>query len=407
MFLFGAATSSHQVEGGNHNNWSEWEEKTAEGRAESAKQREWPDYLLSGYPSPRKKENYISGIAADHYHRYEEDFDIAQSLGHTAHRFSIEWSRIEPKEGKFDEQEIDHYRNVIKALHARGMEPFVTLWHWTIPVWFAEKGGWESSECVHYFSRYVKKIITDLGDDVHFWITLNEPEVNTSISYILGNWPPQKKSISAYLRVLLNLVRGHKSAYRIIKKQYPDAEVGIAKHNTDFEAADNKTVNRFLKFLGDWWWNSYFLDRIADYQDFIGLNHYFHNLVDYGFEKNKKKIVSDMGWEIHPKSIYVVLKDLAKYEKPIYIMENGVADARDVYRESFIRETLEWVKKAKREGVDVRGYLYWSLLDNFEWADGFWPRFGLVAVDYKTMERHIRPSAYAYKKMIEEWKEKS
>lgn len=407
MFLFGASTSSHQVEGGNHNNWSEWEEKTAEEKTESAKKRRWPEYLLNAYPSPYQKENYISGIATDHYHRYEEDFDIARSLGHNAHRFSIAWSRIEPKEGKFDEKEIEHYRNVIAALRARGMEPFITLWHWAVPVWFAEKGGWESPECVSYFSRFVEKIVSELGDNVHFWITLNEPEIFTSTSYLLGNWPPQKKSLVAYLAVLRNLIRGHKSAYKIIKKQYPNAEIGIAKNNIDFEAMGGKMVNRFLKFFGDWWWNSYFLDRIVGYQDFIGLNHYFHSGINYGFEKHEKKVVSDVGWEIYPKSIYAVLKDLTRYEKPIYVTENGVADAQDIYRGRLIKESLEWVKKAQQEGVDVRGYLHWSLLDNFEWADGFWPRFGLVAVDYKTLECHIRPSAFVYKKIIEEWEEDS
>ena len=142
MFYFGAATSSHQVEGGNHNDWSEWELKTAGEKVLAAKNKKWPDYIVNSYPSPYDEKNYVSGAACDHYNRYEKDFDIAKSLGHNAHRFSVEWSRIEPEEGKFNEEEIEHYRDVVKALRIRGMEPFVTLWHWTVPVWFAEKGGW-------------------------------------------------------------------------------------------------------------------------------------------------------------------------------------------------------------------------------------------------------------------------
>ncbi len=403
MFYFGAATSSHQVEGGNHNDWSEWELKTAGEKVLAAKKKKWPDYIANSYPSPQSEENYISGAACDHYDRYEKDFDIAKSLGHNAHRFSIEWSRIEPEEGKFNEEEIDHYREVVRALRVRGMEPFVTLWHWTVPIWFAQKGGWEKRENVKYFTRYAERIVSALDDNVKFWITLNEPDVNPSFAYLLGNWPPQKRSLIAYFRVIRNLAAGHNSAYKIIKNKFPESEIGIAKHNTHFEAMDKNPVNRFIKFMTDWWWNEYFLDRISERQDFIGLNHYFHSLIDWGLNKNKNEKVSDMGWEIHPESMFHVLKDLKKYGRPIYITENGVADARDTYREAFIRETLGWVRKAMGEGADVRGYFHWSLLDNFEWANGFWPRFGLVAVDYKTLERKIRPSALVYKKLIEDW----
>jgi len=401
MFYFGAATSSHQVEGGNHNDWSEWELKTAGKKALSAKNKKWPDYIADSYPSPKSEENYISGIACDHYHQYEKDFDIAKSLGHNAHRFSIEWSRIEPEEGKFDEKEIEHYRRVIHALRARGLEPFVTLWHWVVPVWFAKKDGWENRENIHCFARYTEKIVSELGNDVNFWITLNEPEVNTSMAYISGTWPPQKKSLIVYWRVMHNLIRGHRLAHRIIKEKFPGANIGIAKNNFFFESAGNP-INKFKKACSDWWWNHYFLNRIRDCQDFIGLNHYFHR--KYGPSQNKMTFdITDINWEIYPEGIYHVLKDLARYKKPVYITENGVADVRDAYRETFIRGTLGWIKKAMGEGVDIRGYFHWSLLDNFEWANGFWPRFGLVAVDYKTLERKIRPSAFVYKKMIEDW----
>lgn len=367
-FLWGAATSAYQVEGGINN--CDWAKV------------------------------YPAGIACDHYNRYEEDFDIAKSLGHNAHRFSIEWSRIEPEEGKFDEKEIEHYRNVIKALRARGMEPFVTLWHWTLPYWVAKMGGWEKRKTIKYFERYVEKIIEELGNDVKFWITLNEPEIYSGNSYLKGIWTPQKKNFISYFLVTCNLIKAHRKAYEIIKKINPAAQAGIAKNNIYFEAYQNKFVNRLLKKIIDWWWNFYFLNQIKNEQDFIGLNHYFHNRINRGFNKNENKKISDMGWELYPEAIYYVLKDLRKYNKPIYITENGLADAADKNREWFIKESLKNIHKAIQEGVDVRGYLYWSLLDNFEWDKGFWPRFGLVEIDYKTMERKIRPSAREYKKIV-------
>jgi beta-glucosidase len=411
MFLIGAATSSHQVEGNNHNDWTEWEKRTAGKSASDARKRNWPEHILNSYPSPLDEKNYVSGLACDHYRRYREDFKLARSLGHTAHRFSIEWSRIEPREGEFDEKEIAHYRDVIAAIRENGMEPFVTLWHWTVPLWFAEKGGWASSGSAKYFSRYAGKVVSALGDGVKFWITLNEPEANTILAYLLGKWPPQKRSPIKYFMVMNNLIGGHNAAYDVIKRIYPDSKVGIAKHNAHFDIAHGGILNRFLEFGANWWWNEFFINRISKHQDFIGLNYYFHVLVKNGFSgfdesdvKNKR--ISDMNFEIHPEGIYHVLKGLKKYRKPVYITENGIADIHDRHREAFLRETLDWVKKAMGEGVDVRGYLYWSLLDNFEWAFGFWPRFGLVEIDYKNnLERRIRPSAFHYKKMIEEWKD--
>jgi beta-glucosidase len=392
-FLWGAATSSHQVEGGNRNDWTEWEAQSAKLKVESAKFKNWQDFILKNYPNPLQEENYISGRACDHYHRFREDFDIAKSLGHNAHRFSIEWSRIEPEEGKFNEREIEHYREVISALRERGMEPFVTLWHWTLPLWVRDKGGVENKNFPKYFSSYVEKILYAFKDDVRFWITLNEPEIYTFDSYVKGVWPPQKRSLVSALRVIRNLVRSHKLAHEKIYAIAKDARVGIAKNNIYFDNLLAPFLNRV--------WNFWFLDKISSTQDFIGLNYYFRGR-GYSLKKNEDKEVSDMGWESYPEGVYPVLKDLQKYNRPIYITENGIADARDEKRAQFIKDHLRRVVKAMQEGVDVRGYFYWSLLDNFEWDKGFWPRFGLVEVDYKTLERKIRPSAWAYRRIIEE-----
>ena len=388
-FLCGAATSAHQVEGSNHNDWTEWEKENA---ARLSKKNE------GKYPP----ENFISGRACDHYSRYEEDFDLAKKLGHNTHRFSIEWSRIEPEEGKFSELEIEHYRSVIRALRARGLEPFVTLWHWTMPTWFVEIGAFEKRANIEYFARFCQRIVKKFSGEVTFWITINEPEIYAGNSYLKGVWPPQNKNFISYIKVLTNLIKSHKNIYEIIKKYDSKAQIGITKNNIYFEAYQNKIGNRILKKFIDWWLNFYFLNRIKKYQDFIGLNHYFHNRIkNFKFNQNENKKISDMGWELYPESIYYVLRSLKRYNQPIYITENGLADAEDKNREWFIKESLKNIHKAISEGVDVRGYLYWSLLDNFEWDKGFWPRFGLVEINYRTLERRIRPSAWEYKKIIE------
>ena len=396
-FLWGAATASHQVEGNNRNNWSEWEQKNAQRLARESEQVfKYNPHWSKFRDAATDPANYISGYACDHYQRYEEDFDLAQSLGHTAHRFSLEWSRIEPEEGVFDERAIDHYRQVIRALRTRHMEPFVTLWHWTHPTWLEAKGSFKSKDFPRYFQRYTEKVIAALGSEVTFWITLNEPDVVASHAYLKGQWPPQEKNFFAYIKSLRNLIDAHKRVYSIIKKTAPNAQVGIAKHQVAFETAQPTLWNAFLRAGAHYVWNRWFLDRIAKHQDFIGLNHYNRNVIDNGFSKNPNEQQTDFGWELHPESIYQSLIELKPYKKPIYITENGIADASDTLRPIFIQRAIAAVHRAIADGVDVRGYLYWSLLDNFEWDKGFWPRFGLIAIDYTTLTRTIRPSALLY-----------
>ncbi len=263
-------------------------------------------------------------------------------------------------------------------------------------------GGWKNKKTIYYFCRYIKKISQHLKGRVKFLITLNEPEIYASASYYQGIWPPQEKSWFSYLKVLNNIIRAHEKAYKIIKKISPRFKVSIAKNNVYFAAEKNNPLNRFLKWLGNWWWNFYLLNRLKGELDFIGLNHYFYNLIDHGYNQNLNRIVSDLGWELLPQSIYYVLRDLKKYKKPIYIIENGLADSSDFRRKWYLKETLSNVHRAIHEGVDVRGYLHWSLLDNFEWDKGFWPRFGLIEIDYQTFARKIRPSAYDYAKIIKD-----
>lgn len=394
-FFWGAATSAHQVEGGNLNDWSEWEKENAERLSHESGGK---------YPP----ENYISGKACDHYNRYEEDFDIAKQLGHNAHRFSIEWSRVEPEEGKFDEKEIEHYWNVIRALRERGMEPFVTLWHWTVPSWFQKKGGWLESNASQTFGRFVERMAKEFGSDVQFWCTLNEPVVFVSYGYLAGIRPPQQKSAWQTVRVFHRLASAHRRAYRILHRIARERQtacfVGIAKHNKYFVFADARMINSLLTALVRFLWNDAFLLHIWGYHDFVGLNYYNKNVIDFGWNKPRKGLYN---LEISAEGFFTALMDLARWQKPIYVLENGLDDLKDAYRAKFIRDHLVALEKARQQGADVRGYFHWSLLDNFEWENGFWPRFGLVEVDYsasggKTLERHVRPSAWEYKKIIEE-----
>ncbi len=382
-FLWGCATSAYQTEGGIKN--SDW-----------AKFKD-------------------AGIACDHYHRYEEDFDLLKKLNQNAYRFSIEWSRIEPKEGEFDKKEIQHYKKVISALKKRKIVPFIVLYHFSLPLWFQQKGGWICSDSPKYFARYTRKITQELKG-VEFWMTINEPMVYVVNSYLKGKWPPFKKNFLATQKVTANLIEAHKAAFQIIHSIQKKAKVGISKNIVCFLPYRNKALNRFLAYLADYFWNDYFLDHIKDYQDFVGLNYYFYNQIKFRLKKkislksfpiefyncDEKKEVSDIGWRIHPEGIYWAIKDVSEFEKPIYITENGLADARDRLRKSFIRDHLYWVHKAIKEGEDVRGYFHWSLIDNFEWEKGFGPRFGLVEVDYNTLARKPRPSAFYYAKVSKE-----
>lgn len=382
-FLWGSAVAAYQVEGGIENcDWS-WE--------------------------------YPAGRACDYYNRYELYFDMAKDLGQNIHRFSLEWSRIEPEEGKFDKVAIEHYKKMLLALKARNIKSMLTIWHWTNPIWFAKKGGWENSKSSEYFLRFVKTVVPELDNLVDFWITLNEPGTLLGNGYILGTHPPHKKNIFACLRVYINLVKAHNQVYKIIHSFNQNAKVGIA-HNYSYASPANKNsiVEKIVMPAWDYIRNHMFLNGIKKESDFIGLNYYFHDTIRFNPLKppflttsflttdSNKKNGSDMDWDIFPEGIYHTLKDLKRYNVPIYITENGIADAADKKRGRFIADHLFWMHNAIKEGVDVRGYLYWSLLDNFEWTYGFSEKFGLIEMDFNTLEAKIRPSAYKYSKICKD-----
>ncbi|MDO8498686.1 MAG: glycoside hydrolase family 1 protein [bacterium] len=381
-FLWGAATSAHQVEGNNtKNDWWDWEQG-------------------------REKE-FRSGEACDQYRRYEEDFDLAKELNHNSHRLSLEWSRIEPEEGKFDLDEIEHYVKVLKYLKSLNFTVMLTLHHFTNPQWLAKKGGWENSKSAWYFERFVKTIVPKLKDYVDMWITINEPQILVWGSYIEGCWPPQKKSTLATIKATWNLVQAHKKAYKAIHKIIPEAKVGIAQNVQSYTAYHKHSiVEQVGVIVSDFMANHIFYTLSHGYHDFLGLNYYLHHrlkskglkpeLVDVtAFSKD----VSDLGWEIFPEGIFDVLTDLSD-GIPIYITECGIATTNDDRRIRFLMQYLQEVYRAIQAGVKVKGFFYWSLLDNFEWAEGFDPKFGLVEVDLQTKKRVVKPSAKVYADIV-------
>jgi beta-glucosidase len=395
-FLWGAATASYQVEGGIEN--CDW--------AQAAREQRVP----------------VCGRACEHYTRFEEDFDIAKSLGHTAHRFSVEWARIEPVQGQFDEKEIEHYREVLRALKARNITPLITLWHFTLPLWFSESGGFERKDSPEIFARYCAFVVSRLGDLCTRFSTINEPSVYGSNGWLRGSWPPFKrfavtdlvaitnsgrtfeskanKGLSpffTYLKVMKNLAKAHNRAYEEIKKVRQDTDINFVHHVIVFDSNANP-FNMLKAFIANWQWTHVFMRRTKNHYDSIGLNYYFYT--QFGDKRQWRK--TDMDWNFAPDRIYDALLMLKRYKKPIYISEAGLADATDSGRAEYIKRQVEAAWQALQAGVDLKGHMYWSLLDNYEWALGFEKRFGLVEIDYKTLERTVRPSAYVYKTICEE-----
>lgn len=382
-FLWGAATSAHQVEGNNiHNDWWQWERQ--------------------------QSDRIQSGLASDHYRRFREDFILARELGHTAHRFSIEWSRLEPAPGQWNERAMVHYREVLQELRRQGLVPVVTLHHFTLPVWAAAAGGWENPQTIAAFVRYTERVAEQLGELAQMWITINEPVVYVLEAYWHKRWPPQQRSIRRMWRVFRNLAQAHRLSYLALHKRRPGARVGVAKHWLAVKPArPTRRTDRVAAIVTDWGFNRFFYRLTRGTHDFIGVNYY--QAVERRWDIWPWRWIaavwdglrSELEWPIRPEGLEQVLLSLRAWRLPIYVTENGVADASDQLRPDFIREHLRAVERAQAAGADVRGYFHWSLLDNFEWAEGFTPRFGLVAVDFATQARRPRPSAYVLRAIIE------
>lgn len=384
-FLWGAATSSHQVEGGNR--WNDWWAFEESGRL------------------PHR-----SGDACRHFELYERDFDLAKELGHNAHRLSIEWSRIEPEAGRWDPEALAHYREVIAALRRRGLEPVVGLHHFTNPEWFARGGGWERDDAPERFARYAAHL-SDALEGVRYWITVNEPTVFTKHGYVTGDWPPGVRgSWRRAARAIRQLARAHVAARRAMRRKRPDLRVGFAHSVPWIEPCDPaRLADRWAARGRDFLLNRAFLRLIGGRRslDFLGLNYYTRTIVRWApgglgwvagrecldSEHHARGAVSDTGWEIYPHGLGRVLKRYAGWGVPLLVTENGLATDDEALRSAYLRDHLAELAGAVERGLPVIGYLYWTLMDNYEWSLGTRPHFGLLATDFTTQRRTPRPVA--------------
>lgn len=406
-FRWGTATSSHQVEGNLTNN--DW----------------WLAEQHGGYVF----QNQTAGQACDWWNHAEGDFDRMAEMGQNAHRLSIEWSRVEPKPGVWDDHALARYREMLVGLRHRGIEPMVTLHHFTNPLWMVEQGGWENEQVVGWFERYVRRVLAVLGDQTHLWCTINEPNVMISQAYGTGRWPPGKIDFGAAMQVTLNLVRAHAAAYHAIHELVPGAQVGIAAHIMKWQPGrawlpfDIIMTNLIAHVFHDLVLEMVtrgimrvpgrrplLVPEAAQTLDWLGVNYYQRYRIRFN-PRSSKTFFVDMitkpgvfkgpgGWgEIHPEGIFDTLTMMwRRYRLPIFITENGIPDETDQYRPSFIVTHLEHLWQALKTGIPVMGYYFWSLLDNFEWTEGYDPRFrfGLIGVDFETQARSVRTSGKLY-----------
>lgn len=421
-FLWGAATAAHQVEGGNDNNdWWDWEQT--------------PGHIRNGDKST---------VACGWWHgeRYREDFDFARSFGQNAHRLSVEWSRIEPREGEWNAEAIAFYRRVLTALRERGMTPLVTLHHFTNPRWLAHasRGAWETDAVVPLFERFAEKTAQEFGDLCDFWITINEPTVYVYSGYVSADWPPGKQSdFGTAMRVAVNMMRAHAAAYRAIHRVQPNARVGIAHHIRPFQPENSSApTDRGVADLQDFLFNRMIFasliegrirfpmgmnaraPELAGTQDYFGLNYYLSGRVTFdlsqpamffgrkmpaklwgtSFDEELKRWFGN--GDLDPDGFCSAAKWLGEFGKPIYVTENGICDAHDEIRPRYLVAHLTALQRAIQAGAPVKGYFHWSLVDNFEWKEGWGLRFGLIENDPATQKRTPRGSAELYARIIRE-----
>ncbi len=406
-FLWGSSSSAHQVEGNNKKNqWWTFEQI--------------PDNI---------KNNDKSGIACDHYNRFEEDFDLLKDLNHNAHRISIEWSRIFPDSpGKVDSEAITHYHKVLDKLLELGIEPFVTTFHFTIPQWFADLGGFEKELNLKYFIDFVKLIGTEYKDKVRYWNTINEPMIYSGGAYFTGNFPPGKKSFLSWLEVIKHLIYAHTECYYTLKDINPDCKAGLVKAMPYFLPLRRKNpFDKIASSMGDFLMNRVFIEALKTgnikfpigqvtekskktkgSSDFIGLNYYHrtYSTLREAFRTvpNTDERLTFLNHTVYPEGLYKQIIRLHKeLNVPIYITENGIATDDDKWRIEYIKLHLSEIYKSIKDGADVKGYFYWSNLDNFEWAEGYHPTFGLIGVNREgNLERTVKNSAFVYSDIIKE-----
>lgn len=403
QFLWGAATSAYQVEGAPENDWTAWE---ALGRLKA--------------PGAR------CGRAAGHRERWRSDLALLPTIGANAYRYSVEWSRIEPRPDHFDDRALEHERRVVDFLVSRGIEPVLTVHHYTHPRWFWDKGGWENPESVRWFARMARTVAQAVGPGVRLWIPFNEPIVFLLGGYVAGLIPPGLKSFAAASRALEGILRAHVEAAAAVRSVIPQARFGFA-HNMLAFAADrpDSPLDKRLVPAADRLYNMAVLEALAtgrmDWSfpgegraifevpalpganDFIGVNYYSRvhlrfqptarPMAEYAYRDPEGRGLTDTGWEVHPEGFDRALRAAAQVGLPLFVTENGIATDDDRRRCDFLREHALVLSHLRESGLPIEGYFYWSLLDNFEWLEGFRPRFGLFGVDYATFARRRRPSA--------------
>ena len=399
----GVATAATHIEGGIQNhNWYRWSELG------------------------KIKDGTHSKVACDHINRIEEDVQLISELGSQTYRMGLEWSRIEPEEGKFSEEGIAIYRKELTLLKEKGIEPLVTLWHFSNPLWMEDDGAWMDKKSIDRYLNYVQFVVTNLGDLVDHWITINEPNVYLFFAYFDGVWPPGKKGdVVSFLKGANNLCQAHIQAFGLIKKLQPQAKIGVAHHLRVFDPADNRFLSKKAAKWIQYVFQGMFLDAMTfgkfgfplrkravykgKYADFIGINYYSRDMVKgvlnplilFGERLvHEDVLVNDLGWEIYAEGLGRVCGETyRKYRLPIYITENGVCDAKDNLRKQFIYDHLRVVTDCVNAGIPIERYYHWSLLDNFEWAEGNSARFGLYYTNYETQERTLRESGAYFKRV--------
>lgn len=403
-FLWGTATSSHQVEGNNkNNNWHAWEQE--EGRI---------------------VEGHTSGQACDWWGgRWREDFDRAAEAGQNAHRLSIEWSRVQPTPDRWDESALDHYRQMVRGLRERGMLPVVTLHHFSDPLWLVEQGGWENEGIAAWFEAYVRRVVEALKEYVSMWCTINEPNVYAASGYLLGDFPPGKQDLGATLRVMHNQVRAHAAAYHAIHEVQPEARAGLTINYRGFKPArqwlplDKLTAGITSRLFNDFFPGAAMDGRLrlltkrvnvpeaVGTQDFLGIQYYTQELVAFSPNKPGELFsrrffppdaeLSPTGFIANqPEGFFEAIKWGLRFGVPLIITENGVEDHSDALRPRYLAEHIRQLWRAVNFNYPVKGYFHWSLVDNFEWERGWTQRFGLWELDVETQTRKKRPSADFY-----------
>ena len=431
-FLWGAATAAYQVEGATKE----------DGRGASI----WDVFA---HTPGKVYEGHTGDVACDHYHRFSEDVALMADLGLTSYRFSIAWPRIFPEQGVLNQKGIDFYKRLLEALHQHQIAPTATLYHWDLPQWLEDAGGWRSRDTINYFVEYADTMFRAFGDDVPKWITHNEPWCTSFLGHALGQHAPGHTDWKEALQVAHHVLLSHGEVVEVFRHAGQNGQIGITLNLTPVEAGTNRLEDKLTAQVVDGNSNRWFLDplfhgaypkdMLAFYQqivgpldfilpgdlakislpiDFLGVNYYFRNRVIHDAQSEMFGIrilpsegeLTAMDWGIHPDSLLQLLKRIqTDYTNiPIYITENGAAfedqvdhgQVKDDRRTKYLHDHLEAAAQFISQGGNLKGYYVWSLLDNFEWSYGYAKRFGIVYVDYATQERIVKDSGKWYQQVI-------